>query len=65
MCCEVLLYLFFETSYDVHLRYIRWEVHALMALYNTVRSLEFVLDLTIDHMVRDFNIIKQKMNCKT
>ena len=41
----MLLYLFFETRFAVYLSYMRRKFHAIRALYNTVRFLEFVLDL--------------------
>jgi hypothetical protein len=38
--------LFFETRFAVHLHYLRWKgIPCTHALYNTVRFLEFVLDL--------------------
>ena len=45
MCREVLLYLFFETRLAIYLSNLRRKFHAIMALYNTVCFLEFVLDL--------------------
>jgi hypothetical protein len=47
LCREVLLYLFCETRFAVHLHYMRQKgvQCTLMSLYNTVSVLAFVLDL--------------------
>ena len=41
--CAVNGYFIFETRFVVHLLHVRWEFHAVVALYNTVCFLEFVL----------------------
>jgi hypothetical protein len=38
---------FFKTRFAVQWRYMRWESHALMALYNTVCFLKFVRSVVL------------------